>query len=203
MTQSAEPQAPMTVAEFQAWTAGRGDDTRYELHDGVVVRMQAESYRHARAKRRITLALIAAVERAGADCEVLLDGMRLQVDAHNAFEPDVSVECGARGSEDESLLAAPMLVVEVVSPSSRGHDFSHKLQGYLSVPSIQHYLIVDPQRDSLVHYRRTSTQGDQGRLGAAIQILSSGPLSLDPPGLTLDVAEILEGAGSVAGARSV
>ena len=48
-------------------------------------------------------------------------------------------------------------MVEVASPSTRKIDASLKLTGYFSLPSVQHYLIVDPDGPPVIHHRR---QGD-------------------------------------------
>ena len=76
-----------------------------------------------------------------------------------------------------------MIVVEVVSPSSRGIDRSAKLAGYFSLPSVRHYLIVDTDKRTVLHHRRD----DEGRI--EVRILPDGPLSLDPPGLELAIPE--------------
>lgn len=80
-----------------------------------------------------------------------------------------------------------MIVVEVVSPSSRGIDRSAKLAGYFSLPSVRHYLIVDTDKRTVLHHRRD----DEGRI--EVRILPDGPLSLDPPGLELAIPEIFAG----------
>ena len=78
----------------------------------------------------------------------------------------------------------PVIVVEVASPSTRKIDASLKLTGYFRLPSVQHYLIVDPDGPPLVHHRR---QPDGTILTT---IVHDGVLTLAPPGIELAVAEI-------------
>jgi hypothetical protein len=60
---------------------------------------------------------------------------------------------------------------------------------YFSVPSIQHYLIVNPAKKVVVHHGR-------GRGGdISTRISSSGEISLTPPGMTVPVAELLPELG--------
>ena len=78
----------------------------------------------------------------------------------------------------------PVIVVEVVSPSSRGIDSGAKLAGYFSLASLRHYLIVDTDKRVVVHHRRD----EEGRI--TVGILRDGPLTLDPPGLAIDIRDI-------------
>ena len=64
-------------------------------------------------------------------------------------------------------------------------DLRDKLVGYFQVPSIVHYLIVDPDDRLVIHHARGG--GD----AITTRILSAGsPLKLDPPGLEMAVAEL-------------
>ncbi|CAA9332137.1 MAG: hypothetical protein AVDCRST_MAG90-1528, partial [uncultured Microvirga sp.] len=80
---------------------------------------------------------------------------------------------------DEALeVHDPVIVVEVLSPSTSRHDTGTKLAGYFSVATVQHYLIVDPVRSVLIHHRR-------GTEHIETRIASEGTLLLDPPGIEL------------------
>src|SRR3984885_5689229 len=68
----------------------------------------------------------------------------------------------------------PVVVVEVLSPSTAAIDHGRKLSGYFSVPSVQHYLILDPDRRVVIHHKRG--------VGDAIEtrVLTDGVARLDP-----------------------
>jgi Uma2 family endonuclease len=78
----------------------------------------------------------------------------------------------------------PVIVVEVASPSTRRLDTSSKLSGYFGVPSLHHYLIVDPEGPPVVHHGR---QHDGIILTS---IVHEGLLTLLPPGIEVAVAEM-------------
>lgn len=78
----------------------------------------------------------------------------------------------------------PIIVVEVLSKSTRGVDLGEKLPGYFAVPSVMHYLIVDPDRPLLIHHSRTD--GD----ALATRIVRDGAIELAPPGITLELADL-------------
>jgi Uma2 family endonuclease len=75
-----------------------------------------------------------------------------------------------------------MIVVEVLSRSSARTDVGAKLADYFAVPTICHYIILEPARRVAIHHRRDSEAGD-----IHTRILHDGLLTLDPPGLAIEV----------------
>lgn len=179
----------MTVAEFLAWADSAQPQGRYELVRGQIVAMAPERTRHTIIKGEVFLALKNAIERAGLPCTAFTDGVMVVIDDDHAREPDASVQCRAIADLDSMVLDAPLIVVEVVSPTSERTDTDVKLKEYFSVPSIQHYLIVDPASKAVIHHARTPG-GDISR-----QVASSGAIDLTPPGMTVPVAELLPEIG--------
>lgn len=89
---------------------------------------------------------------------------------------------------DGLFVPEPVIVVEVLSISTRERDFSIKLAGYASLPSVLHYLLVETERRLVVHHHRTDGHAD-----FQTSIVRSGALVLDPPGLSIDVDAIYAG----------
>ncbi|MER2251562.1 Uma2 family endonuclease [Methylorubrum podarium] len=176
------PTARMTVDEFLAWTEGQPG--RHELLNGEVFAMSPQRAVHARVKYRVHRALDRAILAAGVPCEMFPDGMVVRVDAETSFEPDALVRCGDRLADSAVEADAPVIVIEVVSPSTRHIDTGAKLMGYFQLSSVQHYLILDTERRTVIHHRRSTGDLIETRIAA------SGDLSLDPPGLTLAVAAL-------------
>ncbi len=69
------------------------------------------------------------------------------------------------------------------SPSTQSIDFADQLADYFRVASIQHYLIARTRRREVIHHSRA---------GAAVvtRIINLGTIRLDPPGVTIDLADI-------------
>ncbi len=103
------------------------------------------------------------------------------------YQPDAVVACGQPLDGATRVVAEPVVVVEVTSPSSSRLDSGGKLGAYARMPSVAHHLIVNIQRRLLAHHRREGG-GDGGSFQA--QIVSAGTLRLDPPGLELDVSAL-------------
>lgn len=193
MTPAAPQSYPrMTSDEFLVWLE-RQPDGKFELHDGVVVpkgepldgaptAMAGERRRHSVVK----LNVVRALDILKPPCRVHVDGIAVRVSDHAAFIPDVLVDCGAQSDMDSMVADAPAVVVEVLSRSTAHLDLGRKLEGYFAVPSVQHYLLVDPQDRRVIHHRRDAD-------AIATAILSTGNLDLTPPGLTFSVDALWQG----------
>jgi Uma2 family endonuclease len=176
-------QTEFSAEEFIAWAAEQ-ETGRFELADGVVVAMAPERIVHARAKADTLVVLRAAITAGGLACEALPDGVSVRIDERTVYEPDVLVRCGPRAPGDAIDVADPIIVVEVVSPSSRGVDTGAKLAGYFTLTSMRHYLVIDTGARVVIHHRRDDDDA------ISVRILHAGTVRLDPPGLVIAVREI-------------
>jgi Uma2 family endonuclease len=174
----------MTVDEFLAW-AVRQHKGRYELFDGRVIMQQPQNWGHAELCVRIYNALAAAIERSGVSFYAAPVGMTVRITKKNAFEPDALVAPLPKPGWLDLEISNPVLVVEVLSPSTTKRDLTDKLAGYFKVPSIQHYLLLDPEKYEIIWHRRAAA----GTLEPP-QTLREGSLQLDPPGIALAVADV-------------
>jgi Uma2 family endonuclease len=171
-------QSKLTADEFLVWAAEQPRG-RYELAGGEVVAMPPERVGHARAKFAMATALHGQLS--GGPCEVMTDGVSVRIDEGTVYEPDVLVRCGERTSDDVTAISDPILLVEVVSPSSLAVDSGAKLTDYFRLPSLRHYLVVNTGARAIVHHRRDEA-GDIGT-----RVLRDGVLTLDPPGIGVAV----------------
>jgi len=174
----------MTVDEFLAWSV-RQDKGRYELQDGWVIMQQSQNVGHLRVKGRVWLVLSRAVEAANVPYEAMPDGATVRIAPRTACEPDALV-APLPLPDDKSLeIPNPVIVVEVLSPSSTRRDLVEKLAGYFQVPSIAHYLVLDPEEKELIWHRRAPGGGLEPPA-----VMKDGTLRLDPPGIAFAVADI-------------
>ncbi|HEY5204563.1 MAG TPA: Uma2 family endonuclease [Roseiarcus sp.] len=169
----------MDVDAFLPWAEGR--QGRWELRDGQPVMMAPERAGHALIKLSAQIALREGVRRAGLSCQVFPDGMTVRITARSAFEPDALVVCPPPTDLNTMEIPNPVVVVEVLSPSTAADDHGVKLDGYFSLASVNHYLILDPDRRVMIHHRR-------GHAGAIeTRVLRDGVVVLDPPGFEAQV----------------
>ncbi len=169
----------MDVDAFLVWAEGR--QGRWELRNGQTVMMAPERAVHALTKYAAQETLKGAIERARLGCRMFPDGITVRIGARTAFEPDALVVCPSPPDLDTLEIRSPVVVVEVLSPSTAADDHGIKLDGYFSLPSVEHYLILDPDRRVMIWHKR-------GQAGAIeTRILRDGLIRLEPPGLEANV----------------
>ena len=175
-----------TVEEYLAWTQTQSDLPRTELINGQIIAMTPERVEHVEIKVAAVIALKKAIARAGVSCHALGDGMTVRIDDHTAYEPDALVYCGERLKRGAMLARDPVVIVEVLSPTTSHTDTSAKLIGYFKLPSVHHYLIINPDAYAITHHSRRADGTVSGHT------VTSGTIQLDPPGLAIDVSEFFE-----------
>jgi Uma2 family endonuclease len=130
---------------------------RHEYLDGEMRLMAGGSRNHSLILNNLSRALGPIVDEG--PCEVHTSDLRLEVAADGAYVyPDVMVICDqpiyAAGRDD--TVTNPIIIIEVLSPSTREHDRTEKFTLYQQLPSLQEYLLVDSTRVHVTHLRRMS-----------------------------------------------
>ncbi|HKM64034.1 MAG TPA: Uma2 family endonuclease [Acidisphaera sp.] len=174
----------MTVDEFIAWAIEQPETEHYELLHGEVVAMAPERVGHALMKAEVYARLRQAIEHAGLDCEAIPDGPLVQVDEYTGYEPDAVVRCGTPIEVNSYKVPDPIIVVEVLSPSTQHIDTNTKLTDYFRIASLRHYLIVRLKPFAVTHYSR----GDDGEVRVRL-LPGGGTIAFDPPGFAIELSQ--------------
>lgn len=147
-------------------------DIRYELVGGTAYAMTGGTLSHARLAMQLAQILGPGVRKAG--CRLYGADARLRIGDLTSYYPDVMVCCGAPSPSD-LYESSPCLLAEVLSPSTASIDRREKRLASLSIPTLQHYLIVDPAGVIDVYTpdgtHRTLGPGDQFPLPCASTLL--------------------------------
>jgi Uma2 family endonuclease len=153
---SAANQLPylMTVAEFLDWPTPDGSD-RWELVDGVPVAMAPASDRHAMIHAETARLLGNHLVENRPDCRVLIEP-GVQADEQNLRIPDVVVNCGP--IDPTARLSAPLLIVEILSPSNWRRTWDNVLR-YTATPSLAEVLVLHQSRVMAEVMRRDADGG--------------------------------------------
>ena len=175
----------MTADEFLAWAMEQ--EGRFELASGEVVAMAPERAAHARAKLAVARALGDAIRDGNLPCEAFTDGMAVRVDDATVHQPDASLRCGGPLDDDTVEFSDPVVLAEVLSPSTRARDAGAKLADYFRLPTVRHYLILRTDTRSAIHHVR----GPDGVITTAI--VAEGKLRLEPPGIAIALGAVFTG----------
>ena len=99
----------------------------------------------------------------GTPCRALIEGVKLRLRKEQSyFYPDVMVTCEDRLQELDSqqqIVEAPVVVIEILSPTTEATDRREKLRAYRTLPSLKEYLLVSQEQAQVEIYRR---RGDIG-----------------------------------------
>ncbi len=177
---SSPAQSEMDVDAFLSW--GEGRPGRWELRDGRPVMMAPERAAHALTKYAAQKALESGITGAGLPCRMFPDGMTVRITGRTAFEPDALVVCPPPTDLNTMEIPNPVIVVEVLSPSTAADDHGVKLDGYFALPSVAHYLILDADRRVMIWHRRGSAGAIETR------VVRDGVIRLDPPGFEAEAS---------------
>lgn len=133
---------------------------RHEFVNGEMYAMSGGTQRHNRIAVNMAAALLAGLR--GKPCQVFVNDVKLNVARDEAYYyPDVMVACGEsyRMAGDAKSVTDPVLVVEVISPSTENIDRREKLASYRRLRSLVEYVLISQDKQQAEIYRR---QGDIG-----------------------------------------
>ena len=130
-----------------------------EYLDGHIIAMAGASRTHNRITLDISTEL--NLQLRGRDCEVFSSDMRVRPSADDAyFYPDVVVVCEEQAFEDDGLdtLLNPIVIVEVLSPSTEAYDRGEKFHRYQQLASLKEYVLVAQDKVQVELYHRHGEQ---------------------------------------------
>ncbi|HYE75329.1 MAG TPA: Uma2 family endonuclease [Blastocatellia bacterium] len=153
---TALPKHKYTLEEY--FELERNSDEKYEYFNGEVFAMAGGSSAHSRISVNAISVLVQKLR--GKSCEVFNSDMRIKVPAAFPYRyPDVSGVCGTPVFDEiqgQQMLVNPILIVEVLSPSTAAYDLGEKFTAYQSIESFQEYLLIYQDRPLVIQYQRQS-----------------------------------------------
>ena len=145
-------QPKISLEDYLAWEEAQPE--RNEFYRGEVFAMAGARRVHGRVVSNLARRVAEALD--GTPCQVFQEGMKLQIADDTVLYPDLFVTCDKADLATEHIFRAPTLVVEVLSPSTQGYDRSHKFALYRRIPSLQEYVLVDPDTRRVEAFSRNS-----------------------------------------------
>ena len=181
-----------SLDEFLAWEEEQPE--RHERIGGVVHAMVGGSLRHNRITRNVVVLLNGA---ALPGCEAFFTAIKVVTPAEDVMYPDVLVACGQLDGR-ATFLDAPVVLVEVLSPSTQRLDHTRKRWAYATIPSLRHYLLVG-QDEPVVE---VCSWREDGSWLSVIHRDPAAVAALPALGIELPCSEIFAGVTFEAAGRS-
>ena len=125
-------------------------DEKHEYYQGEIFAMSGAKYQHNLVVKNLFLALGNKLK--GKPCQPMGSDMRVHIEENTLFTyPDISIVCGEPEflNNDEFNLLNPVIIVEVLSQSTKGYDRGDKFKLYRDIPSLKEYILIDPERISI------------------------------------------------------
>ena len=148
---NAMTQPKLTLEAYLAWENEQTE--KHEFHRGEIFAMVGARRTHGCVVANLMRHF--GNQLAGSPCRAFSDGMKVEIAADTVLYPDVFVTCDKADLATDLIFRAPKLVVEVLSPSTQAYDRSHKFALYRSIPSLQEYILVDPETRRVEAFRRS------------------------------------------------
>lgn len=168
----------------QYFAIERQAETKSEFHDGQIFAMSGGSPNHARLGGRMHILLDTRLPEG---CEAFNSELRIAIEDLDKYTyADCSVVCGTPRYINGENLANPLVIVEVLSPSTEAYDRGKKFQAYQLIESLREYILVSQDCRRVEHF---SKQGD-GTWNLRTSSGNDGRLVIERLGVTITLAEL-------------
>jgi Uma2 family endonuclease len=129
--------------DFDAFILAYGEkDVRYEMYDGEVFAMSGGSENHSLVSGNAFTALRQRARPRGCQAHGSDLYVRPNDELRSAMSPDAYVRCGPTLPSGQRFAGDPLVIVEVLSPSTMYFDRGEKLRRYQKFDSLQHVIIL-------------------------------------------------------------
>ena len=177
----------MTQEEYFAFE--RNVAEKHEFVGGEVIRMAGASPEHNLISANLLRTIGNSLEAVNADCDAYGSDQRIYISETMQFYPDISVVCSDAQFDHSDSLRNPLLIAEVLSPSTAAFDLGEKFAKYRTLAALRHYLLVEQTHVSVTHYEKIS-----GNVWAIVgdytSLLDMGTFLLGETQITLPLSAI-------------
>jgi len=160
----------------------RQSETKHELVNGQVFSMAGASFAHVQLVSNLIRHLGNLL--GNSSCRPLSSDLRVKVPETTMYTyPDVTIVCGEPQFDDDlkDTLVNPLVIIEVLSPSTASYDRGGKFAHYRKIESLQAYILIDQDWVGVEHYARQEGQWGFTTREKLDEVLHIPALSVDLP----------------------
>ena len=162
---------------------------RSEYFNGEIFLMAGGSLNHSQIT--VNAIVLTGNQLAKKDCRVFSVDLRLNVLKNGLFTyPDLMVICGEIEyfSQRRDTVTNPVLIIEVLSESTRDYDKGFKFELYRGIPTLRHYVWIEQARVHVTHHTRVDEH--KWLLEEFNDI--TDVIAIDPPGVQLALVDLYD-----------
>jgi len=173
---------PMSLTQFLAWEERQ--ELRYEFDGTRPIAMVGGTRAHAAIQRNLAFALTGRLR--GKPCQFFGSDLKIKAAENSCRYPDGIVTCTG-GENASTIVSDPVVIFEVLSPSTAANDRIVKAREYQATPSVQRYVMLEQDGVSATVYARAQD-------GWSVLVLTDNDTRDMPEiGLSIPLAEFYEG----------
>jgi Uma2 family endonuclease len=140
----------MSPAEYLAWESKQ--ESKYEYENGKIIAMTGGTIPHSQIPANLAALLIPHLR--GKRCKVSISDAKVSIRSGKYYYPDVVVACDDRDRFSRDFLQYPILIAEVLSPTTEARDRGIKQQNYMAIETLQTYILITSECPRIEIYQR-------------------------------------------------
>ena len=174
-------------------------ETKHEYHDGFVWAMAGGTLNHGIIGNNVNAAIRGELMKKGGRCKPINNDVKIYIEDFNrGVYPDGMVICGEPKFhlKRKDIVVNPILIIEVLSPSTAAFDRGEKFKFYKSLPSFKEYILITQGQPLVEGFYRE--EKNLWRISHAIGLEESIPVySIDAEISLKDIYAFIEFSGGV------
>lgn len=128
-----------------------GSELKHELINGNLYEMSGSSKYHHKISGILYVLLTSLLK--DEKWEIYFEGFKVRIPEGNYFYPDI---CVCKANPKKYFTDEPILIVEVLSETTRKFDLTDKFIQYQKIPTLHYYLCVEPEQQVVIFYFKTN-----------------------------------------------
>lgn len=155
----------------------RVSDVKHHYYYGRLIEVAGATYEHNVISANLIGSFIIALDET--ECRPLGSDQKIFVSPNVTYYPDVAVTCGDPLITFAEALQNPVLIAEILSPSTAAFDRGQKFRQYRTIPSLRHYLLLEQDSPVIEHFEQDDAgawilRGEYDALEQTLEMTISG-----------------------------
>jgi Uma2 family endonuclease len=183
----------MSINEYLVWEPQQ--DLRHEYINGEVFAMTGGTIAHnditLNFYRTLYPPLYPKMRSRG--CRINVADVKVQVTTNSPYYyPDVVVSCDAQDFNARKFIQSPTIIVEVLSPGTSARDRGEKFTNYLTMPTLQEYILISSDKILVERYAR-----GEGRMWLYYPYVAGDTITLSSLEFEFAIEILYEGVATI------
>lgn len=145
------------VSEYDYLANEQQSEIKSEYDNGYVYAMAGASENHNLIAKNTSYELERSLREKKRSCDVLSSDMKVKITAQGTrfFYPDVAIFCDKHDNDTEYYKHSPIIIIEILSKSTRKNDKTVKKTAYFNIPSLQEYVLIEQDYCEIEVFRKS------------------------------------------------